>query len=283
MTEARSWIDFENGDLSVREQCRLLGIQRSSIYYEPQSETEENLQFMRLMDEEHLKHPARGSRQMVDFLEDQGFVVNRKRVQRLMRKMGIEGMSPGRRTTLRNAGHRVYPYLLRGLSIERPNQVWCSDITYIPMRHGFMYLVAVLDWYSRHVLSWRLSNSMDADFCVEALEEALQIATPEIFNTDQGSQFTSREHTEKLKSHGVAISMDGKGRAIDNVMIERLWRTVKYEEVYLKEYVTGTDLSKGLSSYFDFYTRERKHSSLDRQTPAEVYRSGRSKRLALSI
>lgn len=283
MTEARTWIDFENAELSVREQCRLLGIHRSSIYYDPQPETEENLQFMRLMDEEHLKHPARGSRQMIDFLEDQGFMVNRKRVQRLMRKMGIEGMSPRRRTTLRNAGHQVFPYLLRDLKIERPNQVWCSDITYIPMRHGFMYLVAVLDWYSRHVLSWRLSNSMDADFCVEALDDALQLATPEIFNTDQGSQFTSREHTEKLKTYGVAISMDGKGRAIDNVMIERLWRTVKYEEVYLKEYATGTDLYKGLRSYFDFYAHERKHSSLDRQTPAEVYRSGRSKRVALSI
>ena len=283
MTEARSWIDFENAELSVREQSRLLGIHRSNIYYEPQPETEENLQFMRLMDEEHLKHPARGSRQMIDFLEDQGFIVNRKRLQRLMRKMGIEGMSPKRRTTLRNAGHQVYPYLLRDLKIERPNQVWCSDITYIPMRHGFMYLVAVLDWFSRHVLSWRLSNSMDADFCIEALDDALQTATPEIFNTDQGAQFTSREHTDKLKSHGVSISMDGKGRAIDNVMIERLWRTVKYEEVYLKEYTTGTDLYKGLRSYFDFYARERKHSSLDRQTPAEVYRSGRSKRVALSI
>jgi len=283
VSEARTWIDFENTELSVREQCRLLGIHRSNVYFEPQPETEENLYFMRLMDEEHLKHPARGSRQMIDFLEDQGFTVNRKRVQRLLRKMGIEGMSPRRRTTLRNTGHQVYPYLLRGLKIERPNQVWCSDITYVPMRHGFMYLVAVLDWYSRHVLSWRLSNSMDADFCVEALDDALQFATPEIFNTDQGSQFTSREHTEKLTSHGVAISMDGKGRAIDNVMIERLWRTVKYEDIYLKEYATGTDLYKGLRSYFDFYTCERKHSSLDRQTPAEVYRSGRSKRLALSI
>jgi len=283
VTEARSWIDFENAELSVREQCRLLGIHRSSIYYEPQPETAENLQFMRLMDEEHLRHPARGSRQMVDFLEDQGFFVNRKRIQRLMRKMGIEGMSPQRRTTLQNTGHRVYPYLLRGLSIERPNQVWCSDITYIPMRHGFMYLVAVMDWYSRHVLSWRLSNSMDADFCVEALEDALQLATPEIFNTDQGAQFTSREHTDKLRSHGVAISMDGKGRAIDNVMIERLWRTVKYEEVYLKEYVTGTDLYQGLRSYFDFYSHERRHSSLDRQTPANVYRSGLSIRVVLSL
>ena len=282
MTEARSWIDFENDDLSIREQCRLLGIQRSSIYFKPQPETAENLHFMRLMDEEHLKHPARGSRQMVDFLEDQGFDVNRKRVQRLMRKMGIEGMSPKRHTTLRNMGHQVYPYQLRGLEIHRPNQVWCSDITYIPMQQGFMYLVAVLDWYSRYVLSWRLSNSMDVDFCVEALNEALEMATPEIFNTDQGSQFTSREHTETLKSHGVVISMDGKGRATDNVMIERLWRTVKYEEVYLKEYQTGADLYKGLRSYFDFYSRERKHSSLDRQTPSEVYRSGRSKRITLS-
>lgn len=283
MTEARAWIDFGNPELSVREQCRLLGIQRSSIYYEPQPETEENLQFMRLMDEEHLRHPARGSRQMVDFLEDHGFNVNRKRVQRLMQKMGIEGMSPGRRTTLRNVGHQVYPYLLRGLQIERPNQVWCSDITYIPMRHGFMYLVAVMNWYSRHVLSWRLSNSMDTDFCIEALVSALDVATPEIFNTDQGAQFTSREFTGTLKTHGVSISMDGKGRAIDNVMIERLWRTVKYEEVYLKEYTTGTDLHQGLRSYFDFYAKERKHSSLDRQTPADVYRSGRSKRVALSI
>lgn len=283
MTEARSWIDFGNPELSVREQCRVLGIQRSSIYYEPQLETEENLQFMRLMDEEHLRHPARGSRQLVDFLEDQGFAVNRKRVQRLMRKMGIEGISPKRRTTLRNSGHQVYPYLLRGLAIERPNQVWSSDITYIPMKCGFMYLVAVMDWFSRHVLSWRLSNSMDADFCVEALEGALELATPEIFNTDQGAQFTSREFTGALRASGVSISMDGKGRAIDNVMIERLWRTVKYEEIYLKEYTTGTDLYKGLRSYFNFYTRERRHQSLDRQTPAEVYRTGRSKRVALSI
>jgi putative transposase len=283
VTEARQWIEFGNPDLSVREQCRILGIQRSSIYYDPQPETEENLQFMRLMDEEHLRHPARGSRQMVDFLEDQGFKVNRKRVQRLMRIMGIEGISPARRTTLRNAGHQVYPYLLRGLRIERPNQVWCSDITYIPMRHGFMYLVAVMDWFSRHVLSWRLSNCMDTEFCAEALDDALGIAIPEIFNTDQGSQYTSKEFTGKLKSHGIEVSMDSKGRAIDNVMIERLWRTVKYEEVYLKEYVTGTDLQKGLGSYFDFYANERKHSSLDRQTPAEVYRSGRSKRIALSI
>lgn len=283
MSEARSWIDFDSAGLSVRQQCRLLGIHRSSAYYQPQPESGENLELMRLMDEEHLRHPARGSRQMKDLLEDRGLVVNRKKIQRLMRKMGIEGMSPKRRTTLRNSGHKVYPYLLRGLQIERPNQVWCTDITYIPMRYGFMYLVAVMDWFSRHVLSWRLSNSMDVDFCVEALDEALELATPEIFNTDQGAQFTSREFTRRLLDHDVAISMDGKGRAIDNVMIERLWRTLKYEEIYLKEYLTGTDLHKGIGSYFDFYCKERRHQSLDRQTPAEVYRTGQSKRVALSI
>ena len=283
MSEARAWIDFDNPALSVREQCRILGFQRSSMYYDPQPETDENLQFMRLMDEEHLRHPARGSRQMVDFLEDQGYHVNRKRIQRLMRKMGIEGISPKRRTTLRNGGHKVYPYLLRGMAIERPNQVWCTDITYIPMSCGFMYLAAVMDWFSRHVLSWRLSNSMDADFCVHVVEDALQHGTPDIFNTDQGSQFTSREFTGLLTANDIAISMDGKGRAIDNVMIERLWRTVKYEEVYLKEYVDGTDLYKGLKSYFSFYSNERRHQSLDRQTPAEVYRTGQAKRLAPSI
>jgi putative transposase len=238
---------------------------------------------MRLMDEEHMQHPASGSRQLIDFLESQGLDVNRKRIQRLMRKMGIEGISPKRRTTMAAAGHQIYPYLLRGLRIERPNQVWCSDFTYVPMATGFMYLVAVMDWYSRHVLSWRISNSMDADFCVEALDDALAGGTPEIMNTDQGSQFTGCEFTNLLKDRGVAISMDGKGRAIDNVMIERLWRTVKYEDIYLKEYSNGTDLHKGLKSYFHYYTSVRKHTSLDRQTPAEVYRSGRLKRDLPSI
>lgn len=238
---------------------------------------------MRLLDEEHLRHPASGSRQLVGFLEGQGIAVNRKRIQRLMRKMGIEGLSPKRRTTLNAAGHQVYPYLLRGLKIERPNQVWCSDLTYVPMAHGFMYLVAIMDWYSRHVLAWRLSNSMDAEFCIEALDEALRTTSPEIMNTDQGAQFTSREFTSRLKEKGVAISMDGKGRAIDNVMIERLWRTVKYEDIYLKEYVSGADLHKGLKTYFHYYTSVRKHSSLDHQTPVEVYRSGRLNRTSLSI
>ena len=273
MSEARSWIDFDHAELSVREQCRLLGLHRSSAYYEPVPETDVNLRLMRLMDEEHLRRPARGSRQMVDFLTDQGMAVNRKRIQRLMRKMGIEGISPKRRTTLRNQGHRVYPYLLRGLPIERPNQVWCSDITYVPLRHGFLYLVAVMDWFSRYVISWRLSNSMDADFCVEALEESLENGRPEIFNTDQGAQYTSREFTDMLRSRDIAISMDGRGRAIDNVMIERLWRTVKYEEVYLKEYATGDDCYQGIKSYLHYYDHERRHQSLGRRTPAEVYRN----------
>lgn len=271
--ESRAWIDYDNPDLSVRQQCRLLGLHRSNLYYDPVPESEENLHLMRLMDEEHLRHPARGSRQMVDFLMDEDFVVNRKRVQRLMRKMGIEGLSPKRRTTLLQQGHRVYPYLLRNLEIVRPNQVWASDITYIPMRRGFLYLVAVMDWHSRHVLAWRLSNSMDVDFCIEAVEDSFQHGVPEIFNTDQGAQFTSRDFTNVLKAQGISISMDGKGRAIDNVMIERLWRTVKYEEVYLKEYENGADCHRGLAAYFDYYSRKRRHQSLGRQTPWSVYHS----------
>ncbi len=278
VSEARDWIDFDNPDLSIRQQCRLLGLHRSNVYYQPVPETPFNLQLMRLMDEEHLRHPAKGSRQMMDFLKRSGHGVNRKRIQRLMRKMGIEGLSPKRRTTLQNQGHRVYPYLLRNLNIERPDQVWCCDITYIPLKLGFFYLVAVMDWYSRSVLSWRLSNSMDVDFCVEALEEALSRGSkPEIFNTDQGSQFTSKEFTQALKSSDIAISMDGKGRAIDNVMIERLWRTLKYEEVYLKEYGSGADCHSGLGEYLNYYSHERSHQGLNHQTPWEVYRPGRRK------
>lgn len=277
MSEARRWVDFDNADLSIREQCRLLGLHRSNIYYQPAPETVENLWLMRLIDEEHLRRPARGSRQMVDYLKDQGHEVNRKRIQRLMRKMGIESLAPKPRTTIPIAGHRIYPYLLRDLKVERPDQVWCSDITYVPMEHGYFYLVAVMDWFSRYVISWRLSNSLDVDFCVDVLEEALTKGKPEIFNTDQGAQFTSREFTSILKANDVAISMDGKGRAIDNVMIERLWRTVKYEEVYLKQYATGADCYQGLNEYLKYYGHQRRHQSLDRKTPWEVYRPGRSK------
>jgi putative transposase len=283
VSEARGWIDFDHPELSIREQCRLLGIHRSNVYNEPAPESEENLRYMRMMDEEHLRRPSRGSRQMVDFFCDEGLVVNRKRIQRLMRKMGIEGLSPKRRTTLRMQGHQVYPYLLRNLEINRPNQVWCCDITYIPLKHGFMYLVAVMDWYSRYVLAWRLSNSLDVDFCMEALEAAFTRGAPEIFNTDQGSQFTSREFTQALKAKDVAISMDGRGRALDNVMIERLWRTVKYEEVYLKEYTSVADCYSGLNDYLDYYDHQRRHQSMKRQTPWEVYRPKPSRRTIPSI
>jgi len=271
LRDARRRIDYDNESLSIREQCRLLGIHRSSLYYQPHPETPENLGLMKLIDQEHLRRPSRGSRQMVDFLEGKGYRVNRKRIQRSMRKMGIESVAPKKRTTLSSSSNPKYPYLLRGLEIVRPNQVWYSDITYIPMKNGFMYLVAVMDWYSRNVLSWRVSNSMDVDFCMDALRDSLSEKTPEIFNTDQGSQFTSKEFTSELKSNGVAISMDGKGRAIDNVKIERLWRTLKYEEIYLKEYRDGAALTKGLKAYFKYYCQERQHQSLDGKTPAEVY------------
>jgi putative transposase len=222
---------------------------------------------MRRIDEQYLRTPFYGSRKMADVLG-----VNRKRMQRLMRKMGIEAIYPKRRTTWPGAGHKIYPYLLRNVEVIRPNQVWASDITYMPLQHGFLYLVAIMDWYSRYVLSWRLSNTLTGSFCIEALEEALRRATPEIFNSDQGSQFTADAFTSTLKAHGVAISMDGRGRAIDNVFIERLWRSVKYEEVYLKEYADGWDAEASLSSYFRFYNQERIHQALGYRTPRDVYR-----------
>jgi putative transposase len=226
---------------------------------------------MRLIDEQYLESPFFGSRQMTSSLVRQGHCVNRKRIQRLMRLMGLEALFPRRKTTIPAAGHKVYPYLLRGLTIDRPDQVWCSDITYVPLRHGFLYLVAVMDWYSRHVLAWRLSNTLDASFCLEAAEAALARGRPEIFNTDQGSQFTSAAFTSLMVKNCVAISMDGRGRATDNVFIERLWRSVKYEDIYLKDYVSGTDLNEGLTRWFDFYTHRRPHQGLNNQTPYEVY------------
>jgi len=228
---------------------------------------------MRLLDELHLKRPHQGSRTLRDALWDEhGLHVNRKRVQRLMRLMGIQSTAPQKKTTVPNKAHKIYPYLLKGLTINRPNQVWCSDITYIPMRKGFLYLVAIMDWYSRKVLSWRLSNSMDADFCVEALEEALSIhGQPEIFNTDQGAQFTGTDFTSVLKSHKIKISMDGKRRWIDNVFIERLWRSLKYEEVYLHAYETVKKANDQIAIWLDDYNQKRRHSSLDRKTPDQVY------------
>ena len=229
---------------------------------------------MRLIDEQYLATPFFGSRKMVTEFRRRGLVVNRKRVQRLMELMGLEAIYPRKTTSIPGVGHTIYPYLLRGVQIERVNQVWSTDITYVPMRQGFMYLAAVMDWYSRYVLSWRLSNSLDGDFCLDALDAALQRGQPEIFNTDQGSQFTSASFTGRLASQGIAISMDGRGRALDNVFIERLWRTVKYENIYLKEYATVDELINGLGNYFDFYDHKRVHQALAYKTPWEVYEAG---------
>lgn len=252
----------------MARQCELLGLARSTYYYQPAVETAENLALMRRIDKLYLKRPYFGSRRMALELG-----INRKRAARLMRLMGLEAMYPKRRTTLAAAGHKIYPYLLRNVEVVRADQVWSSDITYVPMRQGYLYLVAVIDWYSRYVLSWRLSNTMTGDFCLEALEEALGVSTPEIFNTDQGSQFTAAAFTGRLESAGVAISMDGRGRALDNVFIERLWWSVKHEEVYRREYCTGWQAEQSLAAYFDFYCHRRRHQALEYRTPAAVYQN----------
>lgn len=258
--------------LPIVRQCELLDLPRSTFYHVPKPVSEADLELMKLIDRCHTEPPFYGSRRIVDWLSDEAFTVNRKRVQRLMRTMGIVAVYPKRNLSLANQVHRVYPYLLRNLAIDRPNQVWATDITYIPMARGFVYLVAVMDWHSRKVLSWRLSNTMDNHFCVEALEEAIaKYGAPDIFNTDQGSQFTSEEFTSVLKRHDIQISMDGKGRWLDNVFIERLWRSVKYEEVYLKAYDSVANAKRSLNRYFTFYNKRRRHQSLDRQTPNGVY------------
>jgi putative transposase len=267
-------IDPDDARLSVSQQCELLGLSRSSYYYEPATETAENLALMARIDEEYTAHPFYGSRRMTTWLRSEGHEVNRKRVQRLMRLMGLEAVYPKPNLSMRGAGHKVYPYLLRGVSIERVNQVWSTDITYIPLPNGFLYLTAVLDWHSRFVLSWRLSNTLDVEFCIEALEEALQVGCPEVFNSDQGVQFTSSAFTSRLETAGAKVSMDGKGRCLDNVLVERLWRTVKYEEVYLWRHETVPALQAGLTRYFSFYNRERRHQSLANRTPAEVFGEG---------
>jgi putative transposase len=258
--------------LSVAHQCELLALSRSTLYYRPVAAPPEELALMRRLDALHLAHPWMGSRCIRDQLIRAAIPISRDRVRRLMRKMGIHAIYRKPRTTIPEQGHKVYPYLLTKLVIERPNQVWAADVTYIPMARGFLYLVAVMDWYSRKVLAWRLSNTMTADFCVEALEEALaRFGPPEIFNTDQGSQFTSQAFTGTLKTAGVAISMDGKGRWQAFVFIERLWRTVKYEEIYLRAYDTVTGASAGIGWYLDFYNARRTHQALGRLTPDEVY------------
>ena len=267
-------IDPDHLQLSVSQQCELIGLPRSSYYRttNPAAESEENRLLMRLIDEEYMRHPFLGSRKMRNYLRRQGYCINRKRVQRLMQKMGLASVAPKPNTSLANKAHAIYPYLLRNITINRVNQVWCTDITYIRLRGGFVYLVAVMDWHSRKVLSWELSNTMDSHFCVSALERAIRLyGTPEFFNTDQGSQFTSDAFTDVLKQHHVKISMDGKGRWMDNVFIERLWRSVKYEDVYLKEYSSVEALRHGLAQYFQYYNHERTHQSLSNLTPAEVY------------
>ena len=259
-------------DLPVAEQCRVLEISRSTAYYESSRNIEEDLALMREMDELYLERPYYGSRRMRADLSTRERPLNRKRIRRLMRKMGLVAVYPKKRLSTPGKGHKIYAYLLRKLKIVRANQVWAADFTFIPMPRGFMYLVAVIDWYSRKVLSWRLSNTMDSDFCVEALEEAIALyGAPEIFNTDQGSQFTSTEHTEVLKKHRIKISMDGRGRWIDNVFVERLWRSLKYEEVYLKAYESVAEARKSIAIYFDYFNNERRHSSLGRRTPDDVF------------
>ena len=258
--------------LPKSRRCALLGVARSTAYYRPQPVSDDDLQMMRVIDEVHLELPFYGSRRICDELEDRGHIVNRKRVQRLMRQMGLQALYPKRSTSRPGAGHKVYPYLLKGLTIDRPNQVWCTDICYLPMAKGFMFLVAIMDWHSRRVLAWRVSNTLDTDFCVAALEEALsRYGRPEIFNTDQGAQFTSEAFTSVLRERDVAISMDGKGRWVDNVFVERLWRSVKYEDIYLRAYETPAALRAGLTRYFDFYNAKRRHTALDRRTPDAVY------------
>ena len=268
----RGMIEVVHADLSILAQCRLLSISRSSFYYAPQPESDETLALMRVIDAAFLDMPWYGSRQMVRHLRRQGVNIGRRRVRRLMTKMGLSPIYQRPRTSDPHPQHRIYPYLLRYMAIERPNQVWCADITYIPMRRGFLYLVAIMDWATRKVLVWRLSNTMDVGFCVMALEEALaRFGRPDIFNTDQGSQFTSFAFTAVLKDAEIRISMDGRGRWMDNVFIERLWRSLKYECVYLHAFETGSELRVGLTRWIGYYNADRPHSGLAGQTPDEAY------------
>jgi putative transposase len=273
--ERRALVEREDPALPVSQQCRLLAVSRSSIYRRPAEVSEEDRAIMALIDRQYLARPYYGSRRMAAWLATQGHPVNRKRVQRLMRLMGLVAVYQRPNTSKLAAAHKVYPYLLGGLSIERANQVWCSDITYIPMAKGFLYLVAIMDWHSRAVLAWRLSNTLGADFCIEALEEALAgYGRPEIFNTDQGCQFTDTEFIAVLDRCGITISMDGKGRCMDNIFIERLWRSLKYEEVYLHAYASVAEAKAGIGAWLSFYNEERQHQSLGYHTPRQIYDEG---------
>ncbi len=264
-------IEPSHTQISIRRQCKLLGLNRSTYYTKPAGESAVNLELMRVIDEQYMKTPFYGYRKMTVLLRRQNYLVNEKRVARLMRLMGLQAVFPGWKTTIPAQGHKIYPYLLRGLKITRPNHVWSTDITYIPIANGFMYLVAVIDWYSRYVLSWTLSNTLNGTFCLDALELALQKGTPDIFNTDQGAQFTATAFIDHLKAKNIRISMDGRGRALDNIFIERLWRSVKYEDIYLKDYANVPTLTVGINKYFPLYNIERPHQSLDYRTPEEVY------------
>ena len=282
VAERKTMIQMD-ATLPVITKCRLLDVSRSTTYYKAASKAPDPEEFTlkRLMDELHMKYPFMGTRSLRDQLRSRGHKINRKRVKRLMGEMGIASVAPQPNTSRPGKNHKIYPYLLRGLKIDRPNQVWATDITYIPMARGFLYLVAIMDWHSRKVLSWRLSISMDSAFCLEALSEAVQTyGIPEIFNTDQGAQFTSEEFTGALKASNIRISMDGKGRWMDNVFIERLWRSLKYEEVYLKAYGTVPEARAGIKEWIRFYNHERTHQSLGRQTPEQVYFNQSTKGLA---
>jgi putative transposase len=280
MTERKAMIN-KTHELAVTSQCLLLALKRSTVYYEAQGISIEDSVLMRQIDDIHLQYPFYGSRRIRDKFEDLGIKINRKRIQRLMRLMGLEALYPKKQTSKPGKGHTIYPYLLKGLNIERPNQVWAADITYIPMAKGFLYLVAIIDLYSRKALSWQLSNTQDTSFCIEALEQAIALyGRPEIFNTDQGAQFTSHDFSDVLKYHEITISMDGKGRWMDNVFVERLWRSLKYEEVYLKAYQTASEAKAGINDWFRLYNTERRHQALDRKTPDNVYFNGISIRNA---
>ena len=267
-------IDTNHPMLSIRRQCKLLGFTRTTFYWQPAGESPLNLELMRRIDEQFLATPFYGVPQMTAYLRRAGYQVNPKRIRRLMRLMGLEAIYPRPRTTIPSTDHKVYPYLLRGLSITKSDQVWCADITYVPMPRGYMYLVAIMDWFSRYVIAWRLSNTLDAEFCLDVLDQALAGGRPSIFNTDQGVQFTSDAFTGRLQKAEVAISMDGRGRFMDNIFIERLWRTVKYEEIYLHDYESVFALEAGLERYFEFYNTDRPHKSLAYRTPADVHICG---------
>ena len=285
-------IEPAHATISTRRQCVLLGLNRSSFYYQPKHssatvrlqnpvpETPENLHYMSQIDQLYLKCPFYGSRRMTAVLQREGYPINRKRIQRLMRLMGIQAIYPKPRRSRGGQGHQIYPYLLNNVAIERADHVWCTDITWLPLPHGFVYLVAIMDWFSRYVLSWRLSNTLDTAFCLEALDAALEKCQPEIFNSDQGCQFTSKDFTDRLKVAEIKISMDGRGRFLDNIFIERLWRSLKYEDIYIKDYRNVPELSAGIDSWFQLYNHHRPHQALEYKTPAMLYHGCQYQRTA---